>query len=111
MDEIKACIIQTFGELRTKLTESDLEQIMNTKMITTNRAEELVKQQGKEESESESDDNDDYIKVTSLFSRVSPTTPQGEAMVDVKPEVSEEDIVNRSIALKNADHLSSQKSV
>ena len=111
MDEIKACIIQTFGELRTKLTEFDLEQIMNTKMITTNRAEELVKQQGKEESESEEDDNDDYIKVTSLFSRVSPTTPQGEGMVDIKPEVSEEDIVNRSIALKNADHLSSQKSV
>ena len=109
MDEIKACIIQTFGELRTKLTETDLEQIMNTKMITTNRAEELVKQQGKEEGESE-EENEDYIKVTSIFSRVSPTTPLGEPHVDVQPEVSEEDIVKRSRALKGADQLSSQKS-
>lgn len=66
--------MQTFGELKTKLTEIDLELIMNTKMITANRAEELVKQQ----MTSDVEDEEDYKKVTTLFSRVSTTDQSGE---------------------------------
>ena len=92
--------MQTFGELKTKLTEIDLELIMNTKMITANRAEELVKQ-----------DEEDYKKVTTLFSRVSTTDQSGETPVKVESSVSDEEVHKRCQALQGVDQLSSQMSV
>lgn len=107
VDEIKACIMQTFGELKTKLTEIDLELIMNTKMITANRAEELVKQQ----MTSDVEDEEDYKKVTTLFSRVSTTDQSGETPVKVESSVSDEEVHKRCQALQGVDQLSSQMSV
>ena len=106
VDEIKACIMQTFGELKTKLTEIDLELIMNTKMITTNRAEELVKQQVMGDVEEE----EDYQKVTNLFSRVSATEQSGETPIKVASSVSDEEVHKRCQALQGVDQLSSQMS-
>ena len=96
--------MQTFGELKTKLTEIDLELIMNTKMITANRAEELVKQQM-------TSDEEDYKKVTTLFSRVSTTDQSGETPVKVESSVSDEEVHKRCQALQGVDQLSSQMSV
>ena len=107
MDEIKACIIQTFGELKTKLTESDLERIMNTKMITANRAEELVKP----ETDGDAEEEEEYIKVTSLFSRVDNTEPSAESIVVKGTDVSTEEMKKRSNALRGADQLSDQLSI
>ena len=107
MDEIKACIIQTFGELKTKLTESDLERIMNTKMITANRAEELVKP----ENDGDEEEEEEYIKVTSLFSRVDNTEPSTESLVVKGSDLSTEEMKKRSNALRGADQLSDQMSI
>jgi len=38
MSEIERIIMKTFGEKREALTETDLEKIMNTKMITNEKA-------------------------------------------------------------------------
>ena len=105
VDEIKACIIQTFGELKTKLTESDLERIMNTKMITANRTEELVK------PETDGEEEEEYIKVTSLFSRVDNTEPSAESLVVKGSDMSTEEMKKRSNALRGADQLSDQLSL
>lgn len=107
MDEIKDCILQTFGELKTKLTETDLEKIMNTKMITTNRAEELVKQQVVGDME----EDEDYKKVTSLFSRTDTTSGTGASSAEVTTEVSEQEARNRCQTLRGVDKLSSTLSV
>lgn len=102
VDEIKAYIIQTFGELKTRLTETDLELIMNTKMITANRAEELVKQQVVGDIEEE-----DYINVTSLFNRVVNSTEVKEE--DGKTEEPDpEEVHRRCLALSGVDKISSQ---
>lgn len=91
--------------MKTRLTENDLEMIMNTKMITTNRAEELVKQQ----HISYSDDDEDYINVTSLFKRNTPTNViEDESSPSV--EVDQEEIKRRCQALSGVDKISSSLS-
>ena len=103
VDEIKAYIIQTFGELKTRLTETDLECIMNTKMITANRAEELVKQQVVGDIEEE-----DYINVTSLFNRVVNSTEVKEEGGTKTEEPDPEEVHRRCLALSGVDKISSQ---
>ena len=81
---------------------------MNTKMITTNRAEELVKQQ----TVGDSDDDEDYINVTSLFKRNVPANSvediQEESSQQV--EVDEEEMKRRYKALSGVDKISSSLS-
>lgn len=81
---------------------------MNTKMITTNRAEELVKQQTVEDS----DDDEDYINVTSLFKRNVPANSvediQEESSKQV--EIDEEEMKRRYKALSGVDKISSSLS-
>ena len=103
VDEIKACIVQTFGELKTRLTEADLECIMNTKMITANRAEELVKQQVVGDVEEE-----DYINVTSLFNRV---VNNNDAKKEEKEAttVDEDEVHRRCLALSGVDKISDKR--
>ena len=75
---------------------------MNTKMITTNRAEELVKQQ----HITYSDDDEDYINVTSLFKRNTPTNVI-EDESGSSAEVDQEEIKRRWEALSGVDKISS----
>ena len=75
---------------------------MNTKMITTNRAEELVKQQ----HITYSDDDEDYINVTSLFKRNTPTNVI-EDESGSSAEVDQEEIKRRCQALSGYDKISS----
>lgn len=106
VDEIKAYIIQTFGELKTRLTETDLECIMNTKMITANKAEELVKQQVVGDIEEE-----DYINATSLFNRVVTSKEVKEdagSMPQPDPQPDPEEVHRRCLALSGVDKISSQ---
>lgn len=91
--------MQTFGELKVRLTEHDLECILNTKMITANRAEELVKQQVVGDMEEE----EDYINVTSLFNRVGSPVDHNST-----PVVDKAEIIKRSKALSGVDRISSQ---
>ena len=74
---------------------------MNTKMITTNRAEELVKQQHVSYS-----DDEDYINVTSLFKRNTPTNVI-EDESGSSAEVDQEEIKRRCQALSGVDKISS----
>lgn len=90
--------MQTFGELKTRLTEHDLECILNTKMITANRAEELVKQQVVGDMEEE----EDYINASSLFNRVAPPSAHST------PAIEKEELIKRSKALSGVDKISSQ---
>ena len=90
--------MQTFGELKTRLTEHDLECILNTKMITANRAEELVKQQVVGDMEEE----EDYINASSLFNRVAPPAAHST------PAIEKEELIKRSKALSGVDKISSQ---
>ena len=102
VDEIKACIVQTFGELKTRLTEADLECIMNTKMITANRAEELVKQQVGDVEE------EDYINVTSLFNRVVNSNEVKEEQKETTT-VDEDEVRRRCLALSGVDKISDKR--
>lgn len=90
--------MQTFGELKTRLTEHDLECILNTKMITANRAEQLVKQQVVGDMEEE----EEYINASSLFNRVTP--PAANSV----PEIEKDELIKRSQALSGVDKISSQ---
>lgn len=76
---------------------------MNTKMITTNRAEELVKQQNEDVN---SDEDEDYISVTSLFKRNVPVgTVEDDSMKEVN--VDAEEMKRRCQALSGVDKMSS----
>lgn len=78
---------------------------MNTKMITTNRAEELVKQHNIEGS----DEDEDYINVTSLFKRNVPVqSVEDESMKQV--EIDKEEMKRRCQALSGVDKISSSLS-
>ena len=80
---------------------------MNTKMITANRAEELVKP----ENDGDEEEEKEYIKVTSLFSRVDNTEPSTESLVVKGSDLSTEEMKKRSNALRGADQLSDQMSI
>lgn len=76
---------------------------MNTKMITTNRAEELVKQQNEDVN---SDEDEDYISVTSLFKRNVPVSAvEDDSMKEV--DVDAEEMKRRCQALSGVDKMSS----
>lgn len=90
--------------MKTRLTENDLEMILNTKMITTNRAEELVKQQ-----QPDYGDDEDYISVTSLFQRNKQPT-MIENKFNSTNEIDQEEIKRRCQALSGVAKISSSLS-
>ena len=80
--------MQTFGELKVRLTEHDLECILNTKMIT---------------AVGDMEEEEDYINVTSLFNRVGSPVDHNST-----PVVDKAEIIKRSKALSGVDRISSQ---
>ena len=87
-----------------------MEQILNTKMITANRAEELVKQQATSPVEDEN-----YIGVTSIFDRVVQPSPLHSNLDKVEEEKeeeedspNEEEVRRRCMTLSSIDRISSK---
>ena len=63
------------------------------------------------EEEEDEEEEKEYIKVTSLFSRVDNTEPSTESLVVKGSDLSTEEMKKRSNALRGADQLSDQMSI
>ncbi|OAO14910.1 calcium-dependent protein kinase [Blastocystis sp. ATCC 50177/Nand II] len=120
VEEIEAVIQQTFGHTKERLSEQDLERIMNTKMITNNNTEALATLKTQHIEGVYPDET--YITVSSIFSRVgSYENPKKEASSaqpaptlpvlqrrDRAQSGQDLDVIRRSNALSIADELATQ---